>query len=241
MSPGRRSVLRAVGTVGLAAVCGCASADRDSGGETPTATALPVETSRPSDSPAETHGRADYYPEPTSVEEPSAAVSLLETTGDDSPIAYDLEVVQRLATTASPPRLAVEATNTADRPFGVGEAGAMRFWGARGGEGHELVLLPPDHAGKVGYLDGRPTGEGSCWHLDSRVVRSTEYRFERLDPGEAIGAELEVWWDGAVDTCFPVGSFEFALAYDVWDPDSDAQPGDGDRYQFGFALGVERP
>lgn len=241
MSPGRRSVLRAVATVGLATVCGCASADRDAESETPTATALSVETSRPTETPTESGSHDDYYPEPTPVDEPSAAVSLLETTGDESPLKYDLEVVQPLATAETPPRLAVEATNTADRPFRVGEAGAMRFWGARTGEEHELVLLPLDHGGKVGYLDGRPSGEGSCWHLDSRVVKSTQYRIEQLDPGEAIGAELEVWWDGAVDTCFPTGTFEFAVAYDVWDPDTDADPGEGDRYRFGFALGVERP
>lgn len=242
MPPGRRSVLRSVATAGLSAVCGCATAERDAPIETPTATALPVESPGDAGTPPGTDGPGDddYYPEPTPVFEPSVEISLLELAGDDGPVAYDLEVVQSIATTETPPRLVARARNASTSSLGVGEVRTMRFWAARAGDGHELVLVPRDHGGSIGFMDGRPSGEGSCWQLDSRVVQSAEYRFETLGPGEAIDSELEVWWHGPVDTCFPTGTFAFAAEYDVWEP-ADGAPGSGDRYRFGFTLGVERP
>lgn len=244
MAPGRRSVLRSVATAGLATVCGCAGAERDPAGETPTVTALPVETPEPTATPTadRTSDDDDYYPEPTPVYEPSAAVSIASRRGDESPVAYDLEVVESVATTETPPRLALEATNASDRPIGVGETRAMRFWAARAGhDDHELVLLPLKYGGSIAFMDGQPSGEGSCWQLDSRVVQTTEYRFATLQPDESIAATLEVWWQGPVDVCFPTGTFEFATAYEVWDPEGGREPGDGDRYSVGFTLEVEPP
>lgn len=248
MAPGRRSVLRSLATVGVASVCGCASGERDPAAETPTVTALPVETdedSRDQWTPVGDDGDGeddDYYPEPTPMYEPSAMVSLGSIQGDESPVAYDLEVVEAVATPETPPLLAVEATNTADRPIGVGETRALRFWAARAGhDAHHLVLLPLEYGGSIAFMDGQPSGEGSCWQLDSRVVQTTEYRFATLQPGESIGSELAVWWQGPVDTCFPTGAFAFATDYEVWDPEGGREPGDGDRYSFGFTLDVERP
>lgn len=245
MAPGRRSVLRSVATAGLATVCGCAAAERDPAEETPTVTALPVETPGATGTPTDDAGGSDdddYYPEPTPRYEPSAAVSIAALQGDESPVAYGLEVVEAVATPETPPRLAVEASNVSDRPIGVGETRAMRFWAARAGhDAHELVLLPLKYGGSIAFMDGQPSGEGSCWQLDSRVVQTTEYRFTTLEPGDSIASKLEVWWQGPVDTCFPTGTFEFTTDYEVWDPEGGREPGDGDRYSFGFTLDVDRP
>lgn len=243
MAWGRRSFLRTAASVGLGTGCGCAAGERDAGRETPTATALPVETDATSmdESNPATPDDPDYVPQPTPVETPSAEVSIGERHGDDSPIGYELDVSQAIATTETPPRLTVEATNEAAESLGVGEVRTMRFWNERSGSDHELVLLPIDHGGSIGYLDGRPTGEGSCWHLDSRIVQTTAYRYETLAPGDSIASELQVWWVGPIDTCFPTGTFEFAVDYDVWTPGDDTPAGSGDPYRFGFTLQVERP
>lgn len=243
MPPRRRSVLRALATVGFAAGAGCAAAERGDGADTPTATALPVETPADTSTPTDDGGAVDddYYPEPTPVSEPSAEVAVASVHGGDGPVAFDLEVVQATATTGTAPRLAVEARNATARRIGVGESRAMRFWAARAGDEHELVLLPLEYGGSIAFTDGAPSAEGSCWHLDSRVVQTTEYRFETLEPGESFGSTLEVWWQGPVDTCFPTGTFAFETAYEAWDPEGGRAPGDGERYRFGFTLGVERP
>lgn len=239
----RRSVLRALATVGLATGAGCAAAEREDAGDTPTATALPVETPEEAGTPTDDGGSVDddYYPEPTAVAEPSAEVAVASVRDDHGPASYDLEVVQPTATTETPPRLAVEVTNGTSRAIGVGETRAMRFWAARAGDPHELVLLPLEYGGSIGFVDGAPSAEGSCWHLDSRVVQTTEYRFLTLEPGESFGSELEVWWHGPVDTCFPTGTFAFETDYEAWDPEDGRAPGDGDRYRFGFTLQVSRP
>ena len=245
MAPGRRSVLRSVATAGLVTVCGCAAAERDPASETPTVTALPVEAPEDPGTPTDDAVASDdddYYPEPTPMSEPSAVLSIASSEGDGGPVAYDLEVVEAVATPRTPPRLAVEASNASDRTVGVGETRAMRFWAARGGDSsHDLVLMPLDHGGSILFMDSQPSGEGSCWQLDSRVVQSTKDRFETLEPGESITSELEVWWQGPIDTCFPTGSFAFATEYEVWDPEDGGTPGDGERYRFGFSLDVERP
>lgn len=243
MPPRRRSVLRAIATAGLATGAGCAAAERGDDPDTPTVTALPVET--PVDTATATDDGAsvddDYYPEPTPVAEPSAEVAVASVRDGDGPIAYDFEVVQSTATTKTAPRLAVEVRNASARRVGVGESRAMRFWAARAGDPHELVLLPLEYGGSIAFMDGAPSPAGSCWHLDSRVVQTTEYRFETLEPGESFGSTLQVWWQGPVDTCFPTGTFAFGTDYEAWDPEDGRAPGDGDRFRVEFALDVDRP
>lgn len=233
MAPDRRSVLRSVATTGLAAVCGCAAVERDAPAETPTATPLPVDSSSGS-------GGRDDSRGPTTAAGGPAAVSLRARDEAAGPVEYDLEVVEAHVTEETPPRLAVRATNASGEEIGVGESRAMRFWAARSGYGHELVLLPLEHGGSIEYVDGPPTIEDGCNRLETRIVQAPAYRFETLDPGDSISSELEVWWRGPGDACFPTGTYRFTSWYDVWDPDRE-ETGRGDRYRFGFTLGVEPP
>lgn len=206
--PTRRSLLRAGGLAGLALLAGCVTdaADPDGAGS-PTATPSSTPTPSP-DAPGPGDGGdggAAGGTRPAGTGGPG--VSLVGVTPPAAPLDATVELVEPVASAASPPLVRVTLTNAGDRTVRVGETRAMRFQYGHDTAGH-LVLLP---------ADGDYPAAPDCWRLHEAIAVTEEYRTVDLAPGAAASATLALYGAAGGDGCLPVGEFAFETRYALAD------------------------
>jgi hypothetical protein len=203
--PTRRSLLRGGGLAGLALLAGCVTdaADPDGAGSP---TAMPSSTPTPSpDAPGPGDGGDAGGTRPAGTGGPG--VTLVGVTPPAAPLDATVELVEPVASAASPPLLHVTLTNAGDRPVRVGEGRAMRFQYVHDTGGH-LVLLP---------AGGDYPAAPDCWRLREGIAVTEEYRTVDLAPGAVASATLALYGAAGGDGCLPAGEFAFETRYALVD------------------------
>jgi len=220
----RRSLIRAVGLVGIAGLAGCTARGDDplpDGGDDGDGT-----------------GSA-----PTDREVPPDATHRVSVTAQDDPpelpVTPRVSVADPFATGGSPPVLRVDVDNTSDAPVVLGEYRAVVFQYVSDGEA--LILLPHSERSTSGDPD-RATpdygveGEG-CWRLTDRIAVTQEYGTVELPAGGTLTAYVGLYGLPDAGDCLPTGDHRFGTTYSYY---PDGLDGDGrEDATWGFSLAVD--
>lgn len=230
----RRTLLRAVGTVGLASLAGCTGV-----GDEPADSSTDGPADSPTDTPMET---------PTDPETPTEATHRVTVTGADDasdlPVDPSATVIDPYATAESPPVLRVDVANPTDDPVSVGEYRAVVFQYVHSDD-ETLVWLP--HSERS--TDGEPARsvpdydvvDDGCWRLADHIAVTMEYGVVEIPAGGTLTAFVGLYGDPDANGCLSTGGHRFETTYDVSPlaeetaTATDQQPG----VQWGFSLSVE--
>lgn len=214
----RRQLLQLVGGTLPVALAGCTGQPPDDGTD-------PTDTSSPSPFPS---------PSPTTSSEGRRIEVGSRADQPDAPVAYEVGMVESIATDEHPARLRVTIANKSDSAVTIGEERDVQFHHVSSA-GHELYLHPAGDGGDDGPV------EAGCWRLTDYVAVPEYYGTIEIPAGDEVSGESFVYGHPELpdDVCLPDGEHQLtttgrAAEGEEFHDDST----DHVEFEWGFSLQV---
>lgn len=226
----RRSLLRAAGLAGVAALAGCTAIANDD-------TALPDGGS---------DGDGPGGSQPSDLDHPPDATHIARITAQDDapdlPVRPSVSLADPYVTQGSPPVVRVTVENPTDEPVAIGEYRPVVFQYVPSDD-DAYVFLPHSERSTAGEPD-RATpdyeveGDG-CWRLTSGIGQTLEYGTVEIPAKGTLTAFVGLYATRDAGRCAPPGERRFEASYNYFE---NGVPSDGDDTRsesWGFSLTVE--